>query len=98
MNSTSDWVVELNYFARGTCLDRRSGAITSRTSPEDVIAIARRLLLSHWREDRSLGLVPAIAERKTPTPDEVVVRGSDGRALYRRTIIDEKMERWFAEN
>ncbi len=98
MNSTSRWLVELNCFARGICLDRRSGAINSNTPPEDVIATARRWLLNHWKEDRFGGLVPVIPEREAPTPDEVVVRGSDGRALYRRTIIDEKMERWFAEN
>jgi hypothetical protein len=97
MDSTSEPVVELNCFARGICLSRCSGGITADTPPDDIIATARGWLLRYWREDPVFGLVPAMAEWDTPTPDEVVVRGADGRALYRRTIIDEKIERWFAE-
>lgn len=94
MNSASDLVIELNFSARGICLDRRSAAIAADSPPEDIVATARRWLLNYWREDGIRGLVPA----KPEPPDEVVVRGADGRALYRRTIIDEKMERWFAES
>ncbi|HLH92310.1 MAG TPA: hypothetical protein VKX28_28100 [Xanthobacteraceae bacterium] len=92
MNNTSDLVIELNWFARGICLDRRAAAIASDTPPEDIVATARRSLLNYWREDGIRDLVPARPE----PPDEVVVRGADGRALYRRTIIDEKIERLFA--
>ena len=97
MKSTSDLVVELSCFARGIHLVQSSETIASGTPPEDVVATARRRLLNYWSEDGTRGLVPARPGRETPIPDEVVVRGADGRALYRRTIIDEKLERWFTE-
>src|SRR5207237_10254215 len=44
-------------------------------------------------------LVPGCAPTdQKPVPDEVVIRTPDGRVLYRRTIVEEKIERWFAAN
>jgi hypothetical protein len=99
MSNCSDWVIELNSFARGVRVDRWPGTITAETTPSDLIEISRRYLLSYWKEDEGGRLAPACAAaEQIPIPDEVVVRAPDGRALYRRTIIDEKIDRLFAEN
>ncbi len=99
MSSPTDLVIELNSFARGIRVARWPGNIAAETTPDVLIGISRRYLLSYWKEDESGRLAPAgAAAEQTPVPDEVVVRAPDGRALYRRTIIDEKIDRWFAEN
>ncbi len=99
MKNSSDCVIELNSFARGIRVDRRVGLVTVDTAPDRLIEISRRCLLRYWKEDGRGGLAPAYAAPgRTVVPDEVVVRAPDGRALYRRTIIDEKLERWFAES
>src|SRR5436305_15289401 len=84
MASPFDCTIELNSFACGTRLERWSGTIAIETTPHELIKISRRCLLSYWKEAEDGSLVPA-AER-TLTPDEVVVRAPDDRALYRRTI------------
>jgi hypothetical protein len=54
--------------------------------------------MTYWKEDDDRVFVPQTPpNEETLTPDEVVVRAPDGRAVYRRTIIDEKIDRWFAE-
>jgi hypothetical protein len=54
--------------------------------------------LCYWKEDQRGGFTPAgTTAGLTTIPDEVVVRAPGGRAVYRRTIIDEKIARWFAE-
>jgi hypothetical protein len=99
MQNSSDCVIELNSFARGIRVDRTSGMVTVDTPPDQLLEISRRCLLKYWREDGRGGLAPAdLLPGRTVIPDEVVVRGPDGRTLYRRTIIDEKMERWFSES
>jgi hypothetical protein len=98
MSSPSDWVIELNCVARGIRVDRQSGTITADTAPDELIEISRRCLLCYWKEDQRGGFTPAdTTARLTTIPDEVVVRASGGRAVYRHTIIDEKIARWFAE-
>jgi len=98
MISGSCWTLELNSFARGTPVDRWAGTISAQTRPEELVEISRRCLLRYWEEDESGNLAPASSDtEQTVIPDEVVVRAPDGRALYRRTIIDEKIDRWFAE-
>ncbi len=99
MSAPSDWAIELNSFARGLRLERRSGIITAATTPEEMIELSRRCLLSYWKEIPGGGLAPDCeAAEQGPIPDEVVVRSPDGQALYRRTIMDEKIARWFAES
>ena len=98
MNTSSDCVIELNTFARGSRVDRKSGMVTVDTAPDQLIEISRHFLLRYWREDGRGGLAPVPAPRRSLVPDEVVVRAPDGRALYRWTIFDEQIERWFAES
>jgi hypothetical protein len=72
--------------------------ITAETTPAELIEISRRCLMTYWKEDDDRVFVPQTPpNEETLTPDEVVVRAPDGRAVYRRTIIDEKIDRWFAE-
>jgi hypothetical protein len=98
MSSPSDWVIELNCFARGLRVDREPGLVTADTPPDELIEISRRRLLRYWKEDERGGFTPVrTAAGLTSIPDEVVVRAPGGRAVYRRTIIDEKIARWFAE-
>jgi len=98
MTSASHCTIELNCFARGTPVDRWAGTIAAETTPEELVEISRRCLLKYWIEDKSGNLVPAgSGAEQTLIPDEVVVRAPDGRALYRRTIIDEKIDRWFLD-
>jgi hypothetical protein len=95
MASSSYCSIELNFFERGTPIDRWSGTITAEATPEELVEISRQCLLRYWKQDESGDLAPACSG--SLIPDEVVVRAPDGRALYRRTIIDEKIDRWFAE-
>ncbi len=90
MSAPSDWAIELNSFARGIRLERRPGIITAATTPEEMIELSRRWLLSYWKEtpDGDLGPSHELAEQSL-IPDEVVVRAPDGKALYRRTIMDD---------
>jgi hypothetical protein len=95
--SHTGWTIELNSFARGIRLNRSQGTVTAETTPAELIEISRRSLLTHWKEEEGR-FVPQKLSGNDLVPDEVVVRGPDGRALYRRTIIDEKIDRWFAES
>ncbi len=98
MNIPADCMLELNSFTCGTRVDCWPGKISSETTPAELIEISRRCLLTYWKEDDKGSLVPQNSPtEETPIPDEVVVRAPDGRALYRRTIVDEKIDRWFAE-
>jgi hypothetical protein len=95
MGSPSDWVIELNCFACGTRIDRWWETVAAEATHDQLVEISRRSLLSYWKEDQAGGFAPAVDQ--SPIPDEVVVRAPNGRALYRRTIIDEKIERWFQD-
>ncbi len=98
MTSPADCTIELNSFVRGIQVDRWVGTITAETTPGQLIEISRRCLLKYWEQDVSGNLVPASsAAEQVSIPDEVVVRAPDGRAVYRRTIFDERIDRWFAE-
>src|ERR1700740_2841784 len=97
MSSPTGWTIELNSFTRGICLDQSPGLVTADTPPAELIEISRRCLLAYWKEERG-DLIPQARPDNGLVPDEVVVRAPDGRALYRRTIVDEKIDRWFAED
>jgi hypothetical protein len=97
MSSPAGWTIELNSFSRGIRLDQLLGSITIEITPAELIEISRRCLLVQWKEEGG-HLIPQPRPEHELVPDEVVVRAPDGRALYRRTIIDEKIDRWFAEN
>ena len=96
MNSLADCRIELNFFERGLCVERWSHAVTPETTPEQLIEVGRRYLLRFWKEAENGSLTPRSesAEEKV-TPNEVVIRAPDGRAVYRRTIFDEKIDHWF---
>jgi hypothetical protein len=97
MLKPSDCQIELNSIMRGMCVDRLSGMIPKFATQAQLPQIARRCLLQFWKDDDVDFLVPGHAPiGQQPVPDEVVVRTPDGRALYRRTIVEEKIERWFA--
>src|SRR5262249_10445219 len=99
MTKPSDCDVELNSIMRGTRVDRLSGMIPADATQAHLPQSARRCLLQHWKDDEVDFLVPGRAlPGQKPIPDEVVIRAPDGRVLYRRTITEEKMERWFAAN
>src|SRR5262249_38660466 len=98
MLNPSDCDVELNSIMRGTRVDRLSGMIPADATQAQLPQIARRCLLRFWKDDEIDFLVPGRPPTSLkPTPDEVVIRAPDGRAVYRWTIVEEKMERWFAE-
>src|SRR5689334_1950482 len=97
MLKPSDCDVELNSIMRGIRIDRLSGMIPADATQAQLAHIARRCLLRFWKDDEIDFLVPGYPPTSLkPTPDEVVIRAPDGRAVYRWTIIEEKMERWFA--
>jgi hypothetical protein len=99
MLKPSDCDVELNSVMRGIRVDRLSGMIPADATRPQLLQIARGCLLKFWKDDEVDFLVPGRApSEQDPIPDEVVVRAPDGRALYRRTIVEEKIERWFAVN
>jgi hypothetical protein len=83
MGTPSYCVIELNSFARGICVNRWSGTITAETTPAELIEISRRCLMTYWKEDDDRVFVPQTPpNEETLTPDEVVVRAPDGRAVY----------------
>jgi hypothetical protein len=99
MLKPSDCKVELNSIMRGRPVDRLSGMIPADATKAQLPQIARRCLLGFWKDDEVEFLVPGCAPTdQKPVPDEVVIRAPDGRVLYRRTIVEEKIERWFAAN
>lgn len=96
MSNLADCRFELNLFERGLCVERWSHAITPETTPEQLVEVGRRYLLRFWKEAEDGSLAPrSETAGEKATPNEVVIRAPDGRAVYRRTIFDEKMERWF---
>jgi len=98
MSSPTGYVIELNHFARGVCVDVRPG-IPADTAPDKLLELGRQCLLKYWKTNAAGEFVSAYASTEAkPVPDEVVVRARDGRAVYRRTIIEEKIARWFAES
>ena len=99
MLKPSDCKVELNSIMRGSRIDRLSGMIPAEATQAQLPQIARRCLLGFWKDDEVDFLVPGrTPTEQKPIPDEVVIRAPDGRVLYRRTIVEEKIERWFAAN
>jgi len=96
MHSPSDCVIELNCVARSMRVDGWSAFIPSAATWDEVRAIGRSCLLRFWKEDGHGSLAPEwTSSERNPIPDEVVIRAPDGRALYRRSIVEEKMARWF---
>ena len=98
MSSPTGYVIELNNFARGVCVDVRPG-IPPDTTPDQLLELGRRCLMKYWKVNAAGEFVAEHASTAAkPIADEVVVRARDGCVVYRRTIIEEKIARWFAES